>query len=226
MKKTFWLILVVSIVLVLALSACQRSASGPPVTTPTTGGDLPFPVPATQNPVQVILTQTAIAKGPTGEATPVVVPTATTGETVILPTATTAAVQPTAAPTAAPQGPAAVWVPTPGLPTTYTIQLGEFPYCIARRFNVDPGELLSLNGLNLNSRPAAGTSLKIPTSGKTWSAGSRALVSHPATYTVSSGDTAYSIGCRYGDVDPNGIIAVNNLQSPTNLTAGQTLQIP
>ena len=27
--------------------------------------------------------------------------------------------------------------PTPGRPATYVIQDGEFPYCIARRFNVD-----------------------------------------------------------------------------------------
>ena len=34
-----------------------------------------------------------------------------------------------------------------GVPATYTMQSGEFVYCIARRYNVDPNELLSINGL-------------------------------------------------------------------------------
>jgi len=223
MKKTFWIVLVVALVLVLTLSACQRSASVAPLATQTTSGDLPFPVPATQNPLQIIMTQTAIAKsGPTVGETQLV-PTATV-QSVVLPTNTPPAAPEAATATQAP--PAASFVPTPGLPSTYTLQRGEFPFCIARRFNLDPGELLSLNGLNLNSRPATGVSLKIPTSGKTWPTGSRSLISHPATYTVKTGDTIYNIACAYGDVDPNGIIAVNNLQSPYTLNSGQTLQIP
>ena len=45
-------------------------------------------------------------------------------------------------------------VPTFITPTTgprplyYTLQSGEFPYCIARRFNIDPRELLAINNLS------------------------------------------------------------------------------
>jgi len=114
---------------------------------------------------------------------------------------------------------------TPGRPATYTIQQGEFPFCIARRFNVDAGTLLTVNGLNLNSHPVAGTVLTIPQTG-TWSSGPRALQSHPTTYTVNAGDSIYSIACIFGDVDPNAIIYANALQSPYTLTAGQVLNIP
>ncbi len=59
-----------------------------------------------------------------------------------LPTATaTATVTPTI-----PVTPAS---PTTGpRPASYTLQIGEYPYCIARRFNVDPKELLTLNALS------------------------------------------------------------------------------
>src|SRR5690606_3962464 len=43
--------------------------------------------------------------------------------------------------------PAATSVPPGVRPSTYTLQKGEFPYCIARRFNVDPTQLLSMSGL-------------------------------------------------------------------------------
>ena len=114
---------------------------------------------------------------------------------------------------------------TPGRPATYTLQQGEFPFCIARRFNVDAGDLLSINGLNMNSHPAAGTVLTIPQS-STWSSGPRALIPHPTTYTVNAGDSIYSIACTFGDVDPNAIIYANALQSPYTLSSGQTLNIP
>ena len=45
---------------------------------------------------------------------------------------------------------------------------------------------------------------------------------HPDTYTVEAGDTVYSIACFYGDVSPEAIIAVNQLEEPYELTAGQT----
>jgi LysM repeat protein len=66
--------------------------------------------------------------------------------------------------------------------------------------------------------------LKIPTSGSF--PGTRALKSHPTTYTVLTGETIYQIACRFGDVDPNVILAANGLTAGTVLTAGQVLQIP
>jgi LysM repeat protein len=117
------------------------------------------------------------------------------------------------------------WKPTPGLPQTYTLQKFEFPFCIARRFNLNQSELLSLNGLGLNSVVPVGFALRIPQTGNHF-VGTRALQKHPTTYTVVAGDTIYKIACQFGSVDPNGIIAVNDLKSPYNLKAGQKLAIP
>ena len=49
--------------------------------------------------------------------------------------------------------------------TTYTLQAGEYPYCIARRFNVNPAELLNLNGLTSSSHVTPGRVLQIPQTG-------------------------------------------------------------
>ncbi|HVN55618.1 MAG TPA: LysM peptidoglycan-binding domain-containing protein [Anaerolineaceae bacterium] len=232
MSKKVWFIVVIAIVLILAGTGCLRSASTPAKATATTSGALPFPVPATDNALKTILTQTAIAKGgvPSSAGTSVIIlPSATAQGANAQPQATavpvaTQAPKPTTQPTAVvPKG---SFNPTPGIPTSYTLKKGEFPYCIARRFNLNPGELLSINGLGINSRPAVGTVLKLPTTGNHWNAGNRALVAHPATYTVKSDDTVYSIACKYGDVDPNAIIAVNGLKSSGDITVGQALAIP
>jgi LysM repeat protein len=122
--------------------------------------------------------------------------------------------------------------PTPSLtltpaaiPTSYTIHEGEYPYCVARRFNVNPDELLSLNGLSRYHKVSTGTVLQIPQTGHTFP-GTRALHPHPTTYTVKSGDTIYIVACYYGDVDPMAIATANSLVAPYSLTVGQTLQIP
>jgi hypothetical protein len=46
-------------------------------------------------------------------------------------------------------------------------------------------------------------------------------------FTVQApNDTIYKIGCYFGDVDPNRIIAANNLKEPYALTSGQKIIIP
>jgi LysM repeat protein len=127
-----------------------------------------------------------------------------------------AASQPTRAP---------VPTATPGIPKSYTLQSGEFPYCIARRFNVNPFELLSLNGLSTSSLVRGGTTLRIPQTGNPFP-GQRSLKSHPATYTVKGGENIYEIACMFGEPSPDMIALVNNLPEPFTLTAGQELYIP
>lgn len=111
-------------------------------------------------------------------------------------------------------------------PTEWTLRSGEFPYCIARRFDVDPEALLSLNGLSNGNIVYPGRTLKIPQSGSF--PGNRARQPHPPTYTVrSSSETLYSIACIYGDVRPEDIASANNLASAdVALTSGQELRIP
>ncbi len=107
-------------------------------------------------------------------------------------------------------------------PLQYTVQSGETIYCLARRFDVDPEELPALN--NYNYLLNIGDVLEIPQTGSC--PFERVILAHPDTWTVSEGETVYSIACEYGDVYPEAIIAVNGLKEPYELTPGQVLQIP
>jgi len=221
--------LIVLAVLILALPACTRSASTPPAATATTAAGIiqPLTPNATLDPLAVLAqgaTQTAMAA--LGTFVPTSTPSggaavATQGG-VILPSPTpqgfaTQVVVGTPAPTY-------LYTPAPK-PASYTLQKGEFPYCIARRFNVNPNELLSMNGLSNGSLYQAGLTLQIPQTALTFP-GDAALIPHPATYTVLSGDTIYGVACKYGNAYPEAIAAANGLQSPYTLTVGQTIQIP
>jgi LysM repeat protein len=114
---------------------------------------------------------------------------------------------------------------TPGIPSSITLGKGEFPYCIARRFNIDPGALLRANGLTTYSVYYGGMTLTIPQNAAKFP-GSRSLRPHPATYTVQAGETLSSIACTFGDVDPNMIAYANNLGPNEKVSAGDVIQIP
>ena len=116
-------------------------------------------------------------------------------------------------------------VPSGVRPGSYTLQEGEFPYCIARRFNVDPDALMSMNGLTNADVYYPGKTLTIPQSGAF--PGGRMLATHPTTYSVLSGDeTIYSVACKFGDIDPATIASANGISVSAKLTAGQVLKIP
>jgi LysM repeat protein len=111
-------------------------------------------------------------------------------------------------------------------PATYTLQEGEFPYCIARRFDVNPDELISLNGLGSGGQYVPGLVLKIPQSGNPFPP-PRGLLTRPvASYTVGSGENIYKIACKFGDIDPITIATANNLVAPYTLKTGQIISIP
>lgn len=240
MKKYTNIALLVVLVMLVVLTACTRNVATSPVATPTAGGDVPFPVDNT-TPAAVgmdaFATQTAMAQNPFGEATAtpqVVVMTETPAEGQ-------AGEQPTAAPqdqTAATQDPNAAAAPTTAAttplplptvarPATYTLQNGEWPLCIARRYGLDIPSFFQLNGLSMASKPGVGTVLKIPTTG-TWNDnyGSRTLAKHPVTYTVLAGENINGIACKYGDVTPEQILANNGLTKPTDIKTGMSLKIP
>jgi len=217
------------VVLALALSACTRAASTPPLATATAAPNFPTAVPTQldMGVIQQAATQTAMAQTGTpagGQTDPLI----TTATPVLDPNVTPATVAPTATPgtPVATEQPSATSIPAGSRPATYTLQTGEFPYCIARRYNLDPDELLALNGLTkAQDYYTAGTVLKIPQTGKAFP-GSLWLIKHPAQYTVLSGETIYSIACKFGDVDPLALAKANNLTAPYTLTAGSTLNIP
>lgn len=239
-------VLVFSIFMVatMVVSACTQSLSQAPAETPTAipTGLFVSPFPSVENPMAMIeefAKQTAAAQTAAAGGSPI---TTTTPDAAIavtgtpgtpsadIPTATAtiAASTPTNAGAASvTPGVAATSVPVGSRPPTYTLQAGEFPYCIARRYDVNPDELLTLSGLTSGQANslATGTKLTIPQTGSF--PGSRALASHPATYTVSSSDeTVYSVACKFGDVEPNAIASANGISVSASLTAGQTLQIP
>jgi LysM repeat protein len=234
--------LIILVLLTMLLSACERKASVAPTATPKK--DFPQAL-ATDgmNVVEVSGTQTAMAKS----GTPVIVETATPAPAAADATTTPLAgveQTPVTMATFTPVGqePAKATdtplpSPTPAVvsaqptvstvkPGTYTLKTGEFPYCIARRFNVNPDELLAANGLSKSqSYYAPGTVLKIPSGGNVFPA-QRYIKTHPATYTVQSGDTIYSVACAFGDVDPLGIASANGLSAPYTLTVGAQISIP
>jgi LysM repeat protein len=224
-------VLILSAVLI---SACEQSLSTAPAATPTVIPPDLFvsPFPSVENPMAMIeefgkqtqAAQTAVAGGGTPQPVESAVPTT--------PPATTPVVEPGTPTNAVPAAAAttevvvnATPVPAGVRPASYTLQNGEFPYCIARRFDVDPDALLKASGLTSPDVYYAGLTLTIPQSGAF--PGSRMLANHPAAYTVgSSQETLYSIACNFGDVDPAAIASANSIAVSAKLTSGQQLQIP
>ena len=254
MKKKINLRLVGALMLgIMVASACTQPYSSAPLASPTLlpTGLFVSPFPAGQDPLQIVAdlgTQTAIAKtnvanGTTTPSTPVptsltaITPTAGTpqtgasltptvglGITLVATTPVPVTVQPGGS-TVTPK--VTVYVPTAsvGRPATYVLQQGEFPYCIARRYNLNPDDLLSINGITDGGLFYPGRMLTIPQSGSF--PGDRSLHNHPDTYTVDSSDTTiYGVACYYGDIFPEAIASANNLSLSSNLSFGQKLTIP
>lgn len=111
------------------------------------------------------------------------------------------------------------------LPATYRLRTGEFPYCIARRFNIDPLQIMELNHLSFEQLFYPGDILKLPHKSRAFP-GERALHPHPDRYTVQPGDTIYSVACYYGDMDPKVLARANGIKPPFVLSAGQVLKVP
>jgi len=198
----------------LLVSACTQSASTGEVT-PQDDEDIQTILDAIENQPRVELTPTeGAASGDTGGTTDV--------QTTDVPT------------TEAPQADSPTATPTPTkevvavdltVPNKYTLRKGEFPWCIARRFNIDAITLMNTNNLSQYVQYDPGLVLNIPQDAPKFQ-GNRSLTKHPATYTVKSGDTFYSIACVYGDVWPEEIAAQNFMQIGDPLPAGSQLDIP
>lgn len=221
-------LLLLTILLVIFVSACERPASVAPesVGSPTVpeGG---FPLPGVTEDVmgqlESFATQTAfaLAGGGTAPAT-----TAAEGAPAATPIPETAAEATTAPQAVSPSSTPIVFpTATPGKPSSWTLQRGEHPYCIARRFDVNPVDLLNASGLRAGGDYAVGTKLTIPKNARGFP-GKRSLKSHPDNYTVGSRDTIYSIACEYGDADPYAIALANGLSAPYKLSNGQEIYIP
>ncbi len=216
MKKPIFFFFIL-IVLVLAVAGCTRSASKAPNMTPEVIDQVSTLLPVDQQIYNATMTAQAIIEEfnmPTQivqneQGTPVAI-------TQMSPTAI-----PTPTPTSA---------PTPTLqaltrPQSWAVQGGETVYCLSRRFDVDPGDMLSINNLYAGSMLNIGDVLLIPQTGS-WPGGDRQILEHPDTWTVTAGETVYEIACAYGDVWPEHIIQANGLTEPYDLSGIETLQIP
>lgn len=232
---------------IMLVSACTQSLSNAPAATPTLIPDGLFvsPFPSVENPMAMIeefakqtaAAQTTVAGGAPGTpSTPSAIltttPQAATTGTVITPqsnvistpTSTPAISTPTNANTNANVPPPGTAVPAGTRPKEWILQAGEWPYCIARRFDVDPDALITASGLINPDIYYVGQKLIIPQSGSF--PGPRVLMPHPATYTAAADDTVYGVSCKFGDVYPDAIAAANGISVAAKLTAGQQLKIP
>ncbi|MFO7943391.1 MAG: efflux RND transporter periplasmic adaptor subunit [Anaerolineales bacterium] len=137
--------------------------------------------------------------------------------------------EPTAAPTQTP-------TPTPepeedeesdkgDIPASYTVRRGEFVYCLGRRFDIKPADILSYNGLPPGSQLFPGQIINLPSRARPFPV-TRALAPHPTTYIVQPFDTLPIIACKFGDVTPGEIARENDLSPDALLTPGQILDIP
>ena len=240
MTKKIIIVITLAIAALVLLAACERSASQPLLATPTAVGTNSTPQPLGLLHLQDLGTQTAVYVQ-TEVALGVFTAVPTTKLSLSSPTPTPMGMLPTTASATQPPLVLSTVTPmtgtgttptpkivvptaTPGHPSTYTVQAGEFPYCLARRFNVDPGDLLSLNGLTSGEIIQPGTILSIPATGTF--PGTRALQPHPTQYTVAVNDTFYTIACSFGDVDPSAIAAANGMAVTAPLITGQVINIP
>ena len=95
----------------------------------------------------------------------------------------------------------------------YILQYGEYPACIADRFNIDVQQLLDYNNFGQDQIFNPATLIKLPPDSKPYAL-KRAWIKHPATYHANRGETFFSIACQYGDVKPEDIASANGYPNP------------
>jgi LysM repeat protein len=226
MKKKIRFVIVLLLVFGLVLSGCVKSASEAPEGEETSSGEQADVV------VRVMATQTALAKAAEGDAEPTeepddsAEPTAEPTEEPVDNSSGDPTEEPVADSTEEPTEEATVAAPIDvDVPTTYTIKYGEYPYCLARRFDINADDLLSANGLTRDDQVGIGTVLTIPQDSSGF-VGSRVLFTHPGSFTVKYNDTFHSIACYFGDVFPEQIAAANSMTIDEVLSAGDVIDIP
>jgi len=240
MKRGAWVASTLALAAMI-ISACDLQYSTPPVVTntpidPNSLFATPIGGATEMSDIEAFGTQTAQAANPVTSSPAPQNSTATSTPFVSLPNnptltpTATLAVPAGATLTPLPGGPTTTPIPSGSRPPNYTLQREEFPYCIARRYNLDPDSLILENQLSSGTLYFAGYVLDLRNVAAPFP-GVRALRPHPATYTVTGNadSTVHGVACKFGDVFPEAIV-----QLPTNggitlnsaLTIGQILNIP
>ncbi|MEK6221191.1 MAG: LysM peptidoglycan-binding domain-containing protein [Chloroflexota bacterium] len=224
MKKKRVLFLSLILVGGLLISACTRSATTPPEETPEGSGTAVSSNEELEAYLTAVAQQTETAGGSSdgngGGANP-------TDEAVALTEAATTDPEGVATATPTPK-PKPTNTPEPvdqTVPDSYTLRKGEFPYCIARRYDIDIDALLSANSMGKDQQYSEGIELSLPNSASGFK-GSRSLRNHPVEYTTGGGDSFYSIACLFGDVLPKAIAVANDMKVNANISPGTVLNIP
>ncbi|MFC7322607.1 LysM peptidoglycan-binding domain-containing protein [Halobacillus campisalis] len=101
---------------------------------------------------------------------------------------------------------------------THTVKAGDTLYSLALKYNTSVSKIAAENQLDNVNFLRIGQVLKIPGE-------STAPPNSPATYTVKSGDTLYSIARKY-NTTVSEITSVNQIRNAALIQVGQVLTIP
>ncbi len=112
----------------------------------------------------------------------------------------------------------------------HTVSYGEYPYLIAKKYNISPNQLMAWNKMDENSKLDYGDKLwLINPNAEVFAQGElaeKASLISPipanAQHEVNAGDTIYSIAQKYG-LSPNNLLKWNKLSLHANLEEGQKL---
>ncbi|HEX6512575.1 MAG TPA: N-acetylmuramoyl-L-alanine amidase [Chloroflexota bacterium] len=122
----------------------------------------------------------------------------------------------------APLPAAAPAAPAPGTSgSTVTVAAGDTLSGLAARVGVPVAALISANHLPPDGKILVGQTLVIPGA----SAPAPPKPAATSTVTVAPGDTLSAIAARAG-TNVSALVTLNNLKSPDDIQAGQTLQVP
>jgi membrane-bound lytic murein transglycosylase D len=112
----------------------------------------------------------------------------------------------------------------------HTVSYGEYPYLIAKKYNISPNDLLAWNNMDENARVDYGDKLWLinPNDSSINKEGfaERVTLNTPvprsAQHEVGEGDTIYAIAQKYG-ISPNNLLKWNKLTIDIRLGKGQKL---
>ncbi|TVM16655.1 hypothetical protein DPQ33_11690 [Oceanidesulfovibrio indonesiensis] len=113
----------------------------------------------------------------------------------------------------------------------YRVQRGDTLYSLSKRFGVSVDALKAANNMKTAHSLRAGSDLMIPGKKKepttrvtTTSASKAAPAASASTYTVTSGDTVWSIARRF-KLSPKDILAWNNMDRSATIRPGDSLRL-
>ncbi|MEJ2749490.1 MAG: LysM peptidoglycan-binding domain-containing protein [Anaerolineae bacterium] len=235
-RRRFFQIIALLLVLGLVLVACERpipgSDTGETTTDvtpdanagggePTTGGQEAAPTTAPA------ATESSEGDTPRVEEEPTATPEPQTDEQ----TAESGTEETTAEPTTAVEATAtesSPETPTAGTPATHTVQAGENLYRIGLKYGISWVKLAEYNGLANPNMIKVGQVLKLSADGTSGGTTNPTVTPSPmteTTYTVKAGDNLFRIGLAYG-ISWVQIAEANGIVNPNQIKAGDVLKIP